>query len=345
MSEEEKLLSFEDFREQRAVWELLRKNFSDGTFVHSYLICGAAGTGKRSLATLLAASLLCTAPTDRPCGECSSCRQVRSGNHPDVIILRPGAPISRDVEGGRTTIPVDDIRELISRVNVYSFEGGRRVVIVNDAHRMTPGAQNAFLKTLEEPPEGTVFLLLTDSPGSLLTTIISRCRRIDLHPWSDEKIRDFLRERGTTGDRISACVPEAGGSFSEALRIAEDEDFWERRKGIISDFLCLAGRSDIASVSQKWKDKKTERDELFNTLEGFIRASLRTRYGGGEAMILSELPRWWRNMTEKADLREWTTLLDLISEIREKTASSVNWQVLCEQLLLKLMEEKVKWQT
>lgn len=344
MKEEEKLLSFEDFREQQAVWEMLRKNLSDGSYVHSYLICGMKGTGKRSLARLIAAFLLCTATENRPCGDCSSCKQVRSGNHPDLIVIQPGIPISEGVDRGRSTIPVDDVRELIRWVNVFSFEGGQRIAIVQDAHKMTPGAQNALLKVLEEPPERTVFLLLTDHPESLLTTIISRCRRIELHAWSSEKIAAFLNERGVEKNRISSCLPEAGGSFSEALRIACDEEFWDRRNEIITDFLELPGRSGIASVSLKWKDRKTERDELFNTLEGFIRNSIHYRYGVNEEINFSDLPPWWKKMTEKASLREMTELLDLIAEIREKAASSVNWQVLSEQLLLKLMEEKLKWQ-
>ena len=344
MSEVENLLSFEDFREQRAVWESLRKNLSEGTFVHSYLICGEKGTGKRSLAKLTAAALLCRNGNGCPCGKCSSCVQVMTENHPDLIILQPGIPIAKDTEAGRTTIPVEDIRELIRQVNVFSFEGGRRAVIVRDAHKMTPAAQNAFLKTLEEPPEGTVFFLLTDMPGSLLTTIISRCRRIDLHPWSDEKIYGFLHSKGIDDNRIRSCVQEAGGSFSEALRIAGDTDFWERRKIIIRDFLEIPDRSTIASVSSQWKEKKTERDELLNTLEGFIRNSVCFRFGNKDETILSDLPRWWKIMTEQAPLRELTDLLELIPEIREKAASSVNWQMLCEQLLLKLVEEKKKWQ-
>lgn len=178
-----------DFKGQGALYDGLIRTLEEGTFVHAYLISGASGMGKRTLARLMAQYLLCTGE-HRPCGACPACIQVREGNHPDVMTVKPGVPLSPEVKAGLVGIPVDEIRYVISMVGQHTFVGGRRVVIIERAEKMNQPAQNALLKTLEEPLAGTIFLLLTESPELLLPTIVSRCRALKLHPWPDETVLD-----------------------------------------------------------------------------------------------------------------------------------------------------------
>ena len=150
-----------DFGGQGALYDGLIRTLDEGTYVHAYLISGTLGMGKRTLARLIAQHLLCT-QENKPCGYCPACIQVREGNHPDVITITPGKPISPEVKAGMAGIPVDEIRHMISIVGQHTFVGGRRVVIIERAEKMNPPAQNALLKTLEEPLADTVFLLLSE---------------------------------------------------------------------------------------------------------------------------------------------------------------------------------------
>ena len=131
-----------DFEGQGAVYDGLMRTLHDGTFVHAYLITGLEGMGKRTLARLLAQYWLCQAPEGekRPCGVCRACQQVRDGTHADLVIIAPGKPISPDVRPDMKSIPVDEIRALIAITGRHTFEGGRRVVLIEQADKMNPPA-------------------------------------------------------------------------------------------------------------------------------------------------------------------------------------------------------------
>ena len=143
----------------------LRGEMQSARVVHAYLFAGPAGTGKRTLADICARALLCSGQGEKPCDVCPSCKQFLSGNHPDVIRVKP-----------EKSIGVESVRETIDALAVHPYESGRHVVLIDEADKMTPQAQNALLKTLETPPGDAVFFLMTDQMTTLLPTIISRCR-------------------------------------------------------------------------------------------------------------------------------------------------------------------------
>lgn len=333
-----------DFARQGAVYDGLMRTLESGSFVHAYLISGLAGTGKRTLAKLIAQYLLCEAETGRkPCGICPSCLRVRDDNHPDVVIVQPGKPVSSQVEAGRKTIPVEDIRAVIEITGRHTFEGGRRVVMIHQADKMTTAAQNAFLKTLEEPVEGTIFLLVTDAPELLLQTIVSRCRALKLHPWPDDVILSALVRRGVAEGRARDALQVSGGSIGRALSVAADEAFWQRRQAVMNDFFALPGRSDILRVSAAWRERKDASDELLDDLEDMIRTLTLVRLGRSDESAVADYPEPWRRMAKEAELGAFTKLADAVADARRFRASQVTWQAVVEKLLLCLMEERSKW--
>ena len=333
-----------DFKGQGALFDGLIRTLDEGTFVHAYLISGASGMGKRTLARLIAQHLLCTGER-KPCGVCPGCIQVMEGQHPDVITVTPGKPLSPEVKAGMAGIPVDEIRHVIGLVGQHTFVGGRRIVIIERAEKMNPAAQNALLKTLEEPLAGTVFLLLSESPELLLPTIISRCRALKLHPWPDDVVMAALRAHGVGEDMARRALSVSGGSIGRAIAVAADEAYWQRRKDVMQDFFGISARVDVLKVSTAWKDRKEDADALLTDVEDMIRTLMLVRFSRQDDALLEDYPPQWQRMAKEAGLAAFMHLLGAVSDARRLRMNQVTWQAVVEQLLLSLMEEKNQWST
>ena len=210
---------------------LLARAIARDTLPPSLLLAGASGIGKRRTAMAVAEALNCLAPrktgafeTDA-CGECASCRRIARRVHADVVVLEPG---------DTGTIKTDSVREVIDRSNYRPFEGRRRVVIVDDADALMESAQNALLKTLEEPPQASVFILVSSMPDALLATVRSRCRPLrfgDLTP--AEVAAVLVRDHEYAEADAKAAAADAGGSVGRALEasavdLAEARDAAQR---------------------------------------------------------------------------------------------------------------------
>jgi DNA polymerase-3 subunit delta' len=245
---------------QDAALEAVRRAFAQDALPHALLLAGPAGTGKTTLALDLAAALLCTEGPreDRPCRTCRGCRMVEHGNHPDLHRLAPGGAGATIGIGGRDRGP--GVRGLIEELSLLPAEGGARVAIIESADRLTEDAQSAFLKTLEEPPAQTTFVLCADEPDRLLPTVRSRCARIRLGPVGSRAIEAILEaEAGTDAPTAARLARVAGGRPGMALAYARapgavtirDEiargllDLGARRRaerlGTIRDLLARAG--------------------------------------------------------------------------------------------------------
>ncbi len=196
----------------------LEKAIRAGKVSHAYIFSGEKGCGKLTLAKAFAMTLQCTDEREQPCGKCHSCRQAMSGNHPDIVILRHDKP---------NTIGVEDVREqLVGDVRIRPYNGKYKIYIVPDAEKMTAQAQNAILKTIEEPPEYAVILLLTTNEQSFLDTIRSRCVLIGMKPVPDERVKRYLMEQAQIPDyEADICAAFAQGNIGKAVRLATSEDF------------------------------------------------------------------------------------------------------------------------
>jgi DNA polymerase III subunit delta' len=248
---------FRDIFGHRRVVSLLSRAVARGSVPPSLLFAGPEGVGKRRVAMALAETLNCLQPTTGDglerdaCGTCAACRRIARGTHPDVIVLEPG-------DSG--TIKIDPVREIIDRAQYRPFEGRRRAVIVDHADALTDDAQSALLKILEEPPSGSVFLLVTSSPDALLSTVRSRCPRLRFGPLSPGEIADALKRDHEYGDaEARAAAADADGSLGRALE-AEAADLTEARS-TAQQWLTQAARSgDLSTrvqMAQSLFDKKS----------------------------------------------------------------------------------------
>lgn len=209
-------MSFKDMAGQRVIVESLRNAVKNNMISNGYVFSGPKGCGKKLMAFIFAMAANCTGPADhRPCGSCSSCIRTKSGNHPNIEIVKPTG----------LSIKIKQIRQIVSETAKKPFESGYKVVIIENAEKMTHDAQDAFLKTLEEPPENTVFLLLADNQNLLLPTIVSRCQVYQFKPVPLEEMKDFIEARyDFSSSDIDAAVRYSKGITGIALELLQDKE-------------------------------------------------------------------------------------------------------------------------
>ena len=336
------MICFDDFRDQGKEILSLRRQIDEGRLTHALLLTGEEGVGKRSLASMVAAGLLCEAVKGKPCGCCASCRQVSANMHPDITVIEKGVPLSQDTAKGRLTIPVDDIREMIRICSQFSFEGKCRVIMIVDADNMTPQAQNSLLKILEEPPKDTYFILTTAHPEQLLTTVRSRCRTVRMIPHETAYIEQVLIRYGTNENKAKQAAAASGGSIGYAIRLASDDEYWQTRQQVMNAFFRNRQRSEVLSISSKWKEKKGKADILFNILEDGLHLLTSYRFQDKE-IIASDFSEEWLRFARYAPMNRLIFLDDKIRDARKQISYNVNFQAVCEQLLMAFIGEIEQW--
>ena len=202
-------MPFRDVLGHGRLTSLLARSIGGGTLPPSLLFTGPSGVGKRKTAVALAQVLNCLTPAGGDaCGRCAACTRIARGVHPDVLVIEPG---------DTGLIRIDPIRDAIDRAGYRPFEGRRRVVIIDEADALLPQAQNALLKTLEEPPPSSVFVLVTARPDVLLPTVRSRCPQLRFRPLDEDDIAAALIARGHGEAEARAVAAGAEGSLGRAL--------------------------------------------------------------------------------------------------------------------------------
>lgn len=215
--------SFKDVVGHRDIINYIGNAVTKDQVSHAYILNGEKGAGKKLLANLFATTLLCEKKGPDPCNTCHSCRQAESGNHPDIIRVTHEKPNS---------ISVDDIREQVNNtIMIKPYQGPYKIYIIDHAELMTPQAQNALLKTIEEPPAYAVIMLLVENYEILLPTINSRCVLLRLHYIKDTLIKKYLMENLKVPDyKADLCTAFAQGNMGHAIMLANSEHFNELRE-------------------------------------------------------------------------------------------------------------------
>ena len=222
----------------------LARAVSTGRVNHAYLFTGPAGIGRRTLATTFAQALVCTADTNaRPCGECSACRRVSTGQFPDVTTLSLESQLatSQRRDSRNTVISIETIRELRSSVSLRPMEASWRVAILEDVDRLSREAYDALLKTLEEPPPFVVLLLIATEFAALPETIRSRCRHISLEPVPRDLVAENLLQRGSDPDQAALIARLTRGRIARAIDLIGDTEALEARRASVEAGLGMIG--------------------------------------------------------------------------------------------------------
>ena len=242
--------TFEQVVGQKHVVETLERAVLDGRTSHAYLFCGPRGTGKTTMARILAKALVCKNGLDGlPCGECEDCRLIAAGDHPDVIEL-----------DAASNTGVDNVREeIISRVNYAPVRGAYKVYIIDEVHMLTQAAFNALLKTIEEPPSHVVFIMCTTDPQKILATVLSRVQRFDFHAIGADEIQAHIAyvcaQEGFTYDEeaLELITRHAHGGMRDALTSLEQISTYgagDVSRAVAQEFLGEVSGSVLGSVTE-----------------------------------------------------------------------------------------------
>lgn len=328
---------FDDIVGQKNVVTNIKNAIKYGRTAHAYLFCGPDGVGKSTAASIFAAAVNCKAKMLDPCGRCSSCIKAQSGNHPDIIHFRP-----RKHSGSKESIAVDDIRDLQMDMLKKPYEDGKKVYIIHDAQKMTEQAQNALLKTLEEPPEHTLIIMLADNMYSLLKTIMSRCQILKFTRAPERDIERYLIDKMSIPKEEAKYISAfSDGILGKAMDFIEDEQFKNTRNEVIDLAAGLYKCDKFIALSKAdyFLQNRERIDNILDVMMSFFRDMLIYKECGDKGLIIN-LDK--ENIIQREYSKYTTDSLYNIIDCIKKTAGSmkynINFQLAIEAMLLKLQE-------
>jgi DNA polymerase-3 subunit delta' len=275
------MYSFSEIKGNFQLIKNLKSALKNGRISHAYMICGDAGSGKKLVAKTFAKAILCE--NSNGCGHCLSCRTFESENNIDVFYPKPEKTKS---------FSVDDIREqVVESVAVKPYKYNHKIYIIDNADTMTVAAQNAFLKTLEEPPEYAVFILLAKNSNIFLTTVLSRCVVFNINPLDRATVSEYMKENfGVGNDEAMFLAEYSKGSIGKAVQLKNDENFYNMRE-FITERLFNIRKSNLADVVGWGKEIKSEfgsNDEIFDIIYLWFRDVLAAKVLGDKKYIIEK---------------------------------------------------------
>ncbi len=328
--------TFDTIIGQEHIKEHLRLSITSGKISQAYLITGECMQGKEYIARIFANALVCEHPVNEcdPCGQCKSCKQAVTRNHPDIITVthdRPG------------TISVDDVRsQIVNDAMIKPYQSNRKIYIMNEAEKMTVQAQNALLKTLEEPPEYVVILLLTTSKTAMLPTVISRCVQLDMRPVEDKVVRKYLMSEIKIPDyQADICVAFARGNIGKARNLATSEDFEGIKDEAIRvlKFIRKMDTFDMIKTLKKLEEYKLSINDFLDIMMIWYRDVLLYKATmDADAMIFKDEGENIRKEASESSYEGIETIIKGIEKTKERLRANVNFELAMELMLLTIKE-------
>ena len=314
--------------------EHLRNALATGKVSHAYIINGEKSSGKEFIAKVFAMALQCEQGQMDPCQECRSCKQALSGNHPDIIYVTHEKP---------NTISVDDIRRQVNGdVAIKPYSAPRKVYLIGEAEKMTVQAQNALLKTLEEPPEYAVIILLTSNVNTLLPTIMSRCVMLHMKPVADELVKEYLCGQLQIPDyKAEVCAAFARGNIGRAKALASSEDFENVKSEALSllKYIQDMELNEIIAAVKKITEYKLEINDYLDICAIWYRDALLFKATNDvNHLIFREEIQALRRTAQRSSYEGIESIIKALDTAKKRLDANVNFELVMELLMLTIQE-------
>lgn len=303
---------------------------------HAYIINGESDSGKKDLANRFAMALQCESGSGEPCQKCRSCSLVSSDNHPDI----------KWITYEKTGIGVDEVREQINNdIVIKPYSSKRKIYIVPDAEKMNVAAQNALLKTIEEPPAYAVIILLTTNADNFLPTILSRCVQLNIKSVKEDVIKNYLQTDFGISDynaRVAAAFAE--GNPGKAVKLATSEDFNCLRDEVVNTITSIVNgnMADVTAAIKRAGDYKSNIEEYLNLCRIWFRDVLIYKScKSQERLIFQSEYVNIKGMCEVYRFQDINTILIALDETQSRIRANVNFDAALEILFL-VIKERIK---
>ncbi len=322
--------SFAEIIGQKPIKDHLKKTLQTGKISHAYIFYGEKGSGKKAMANVYARALQCEKHGEEPCNECISCKQSLNFNQPDIIYVQHEKP---------KIISVDEIRSQVNRdIALKPYSSERKIYIIDEAEKMNPEAQNALLKTLEEPPSYATILLLASNLEALLQTIRSRCVTLTFQPVLDVEIQRYLMKEIQVPDyKAGICAAFARGNVGRAKELAVSAEFEELKEETIKFVQTISEKSisDLAAFAKTQADKDADTDGFLELMQMWYRDLLLYKSTtSSENLIFKDDLNSIKRMANRITYEGLNRVLEGIEEAKMRILSYVNPELTLEWLLL-----------
>ena len=329
------MANFKDIIGQESIKKHLQTAIKTGNLSHAYIINGEYGSGRQTIASALAKTIQCQSKTDDTdaCGVCTSCKQAESHNHPDI----------KYITHDKTSISVNDIREQLNNdISIKPYSSEYKIYIIPDANKMTEQAQNALLKTIEEPPVYAIIILLTENCDSLLPTIRSRCVTLTMNPVEKDKICTYLENKfQLEPEQAQIAANYCQGNIGKAIRFASSSDFIEMKNQVLK-LLKNLDSMDIASIIDTIKEFSTHKNDINDYLDLMLlwyRDVLMFKVTKDANLLLYSDE--YSAISEQATKRDYENIENIIAAIdkaRVRLKANVNFDVTIELMILAMKD-------
>ncbi len=326
-------MNYSDIIGQNHILDHFRNAIDYGKVSHAYILNGEKGTGKKSMARLFAQALECESP-DKPCGLCHACKQCESDNHPDIKWITHEKP---------NTISVADVREQLNGdIMIKPYSGAYKVYIIDEAEKLNVAAQNAILKTIEEPPAYAVILLLTNNAATFLPTIMSRCVMLNVRPLGKEVIADYLmRKQGIPDYNAKLAAEFADGNLGKAINLAASDHFNDLKDNVLSVVVHAKDMelSELVAAVKEVDNYKLEIEDYLNVMRMWYRDVLLYKATRNiDELIFKDKVSDIIKIAEKSSFNGIQEVLEAIDKCRVRLNANVNFDLAVELMFLTINE-------